>query len=643
MIDPPSRGSRYAYLEPLGSFYLEGWAIDLAGMHRSLELTLVFDGTAELAFRCSIFMPDAARLLGVDESALGAVGFKVALPKHLRGRVFRSVVLRDAETGQDLASLQDLTLPQAGLPYVSDRRSLKAPATTAARAPNQRPLVSAVILNRNGQDCLDTLLASWQRHNTIPSELIIIDHASGDGSHAVVKRWSQTLNIRWVPLDYNDSFSASSNLGARLSKAQFVLFLNNDIELVQDVLPPMIQSLKARGVAAVGLKLLKVAPSLTARLDRSRAQLQHLGVRVKLADYLYWPYEADAATDGEESLHAPQRVPAVTAACMLVKRRDFLASGGFDERYFYGYEDVDYCLRQTYGRKPNQQIICRNDLVAHHLHGHSRLSGRQPEVTRRLVDNQQLMATQYGQWFKAAWWKSLVSGDQQLTSEQLTIGIVYDVSAGTWPERVAKAYPSARVVLFPKSQGWDDLRDLHALISLSAKFTKAPWHTLRQDTGLRADCRLFAVAPTATHAREVAPSKLFHSLRTVGALSKYLAPTERVCISVELPRGRSDGVRALATHIARFTNKFAAACERAGFIAQTIPSEQLDTVGPPVCEWLVRIAHKDRVREPSLFDQASLVTDWRLATDTALPRIDVSIKKAKQAIRSQRGRAFHTP
>ena len=102
MIDPPSRGSRYAYLEPLGSFYLEGWAIDLAGLHRSLELTLVFDGTAELSFRCSIFMPDAARLLGVDESALGAVGFKVALPKHLRGRVFRSVVLRDVETGQDL-------------------------------------------------------------------------------------------------------------------------------------------------------------------------------------------------------------------------------------------------------------------------------------------------------------------------------------------------------------------------------------------------------------------------------------------------------------------------------------------------------------------------------------------------------------
>jgi len=413
-------------------------------------------------------------------------------------------------------------------------------------------MVSAIILNRDGADCLQALLASWYRYNSVPSELIIIDHASRDHSHQVVQDWSDRLDLRWVGLTVNDSFSASSNRGARLAKAPHLLFLNNDIVWVQDVLPAMLQTLQQKTQVAVGLKLLRHDGQSDSPISLARAPVQHLGVRLTLSEHVYWPYECspDNASAGDE-LFAPQQVPAVTAAVMLMRAKDFWRLGGFDERYFYGYEDVELCLRAVQSPHSRRQITCRNDLVALHRHGHSRLSGRQPEVTRKLSVNQQVFSRQLGLWAKQAWWQSLLQQDRQLCADTFTVGLVYDdcpldlrgdlaldlaqapragqspqalqaqANAQAWLSRLQSAFDQARLLLYPRSAGWGDFSQAHVLWVLAPAWAQRSGTVLRREAGLRADCRAVAIveADNANPWLQANPSALCAFVLPTGSAS----------------------------------------------------------------------------------------------------------------------------
>jgi GT2 family glycosyltransferase len=127
-------------------------------------------------------------------------------------------------------------------------------------------------------------------------EWIVIDHDSSDDSLELLDHWARHLDLRVVALDRNDSFSASCNLGASLANAPNLLFMNNDIRWCMDALPQMLNSLRANGACAVGLKLIK--PSLA---HISGHEVQHLGVRFKLREQAYWPYEARETRSGKKS------------------------------------------------------------------------------------------------------------------------------------------------------------------------------------------------------------------------------------------------------------------------------------------------------------------------------------------------------
>src|SRR5690606_34923549 len=68
-----------------------------------------------------------------------------------------------------------------------------------------KPEVSLVILNRNGGPCLEHLFASFEQHNSVPAEFIVIDHASTDSSLRVLQRWQSRLPVQIVALDHNAS------------------------------------------------------------------------------------------------------------------------------------------------------------------------------------------------------------------------------------------------------------------------------------------------------------------------------------------------------------------------------------------------------------------------------------------------------
>lgn len=482
----PASNEVVGHVESVTPFVLTGWAVDIEQPQLAVDLALRIDGEVQLGFRPQSFWPAINEYLGPRGLEPGLVWFELSLPPWVADGQPHQVEVLVARTGLPLTAAATVV---QHVERRLDARALlpRSQRPSRAKAPST-PQVSIIVLNRNGAALLEALLSSWQQHDRspFPVEWIVIDHASTDASLKVLRSWQRRLTLRIVALDSNDSFAASCNRGAGLARSPHLLFLNNDIRWCMDALPTMLASLEQ--ACAVGLKLLKFDPD-----SALQPTVQHLGVRFKLHGDAYWPYEAGAGDLAVENAYSAQVVPAVTAAVMLCRKQDFETVGGFDTHYFYGFEDVDLNLRLS--QHTGRPVLCRNDLVAQHHHGHTRLTGRENPVTQRLAHNEGVIQRRWGAWLKRHAWQSIVHSDGHLCREPLVIAFAAgDLPArrGTPPtpvarralrlaERVAQAHPRARLLWLPPGPGPHDLRDVHVLVVADPVFDLAPLTQRRAD------------------------------------------------------------------------------------------------------------------------------------------------------------------
>ena len=479
------------YVEVVTPFRIAGWAMDLNSPEVAVDLVLRIDGEPGSSFRPQFARPALNESLGAGADRLGLVWFDITPPAALAdGQEHRVAVMSVGDGAVLPAVATQVRHDETRLPWPRTPR----PVTDDRHEPAQ-PHVSVVVLNRNGSGLLHQLFTSWRSHDQspFPVEWIVIDHASSDDSLALLDRWAGHLDLRVIALERNDSFSASCNLGASLAKAPNLLFMNNDIRWCMDALPQMLNSLQAHDACAVGLKLLKPNAAHV-----SGHEVQHLGVRFKLREQAYWPYEASLEHLDREAAHCAQRVPAATAAVLLVRRDDFHDAGGFHTDYFYGFEDVELCLRLE--RVTGRPVVCRNDLAALHHHGHTRLTGRERSVLDRLMRNERVLQQHVGAWLKRQWWISLIRGDRSLCNEPMVIGLAGAIGAAAGGGKglaarlapaISQACPHARILLLPAAPQAHDLRDIHVLIAL------APSVDLRGARHRRADLLVLAWAARA--------------------------------------------------------------------------------------------------------------------------------------------------
>lgn len=200
-----------------------------------------------------------------------------------------------------------------------------------------RPRVSIVIPVYNKLEFTKACLLALQANT--PSHLyetIIVDNASNDGTEEFLKE--QSSRIRFIRNEANQGFARACNQGASAAQADLILFLNNDTEPQPGWLEPLIYILDSDPrVAAAGSKLLY--PDGT---------IQHAGILI-VEDHpstdLLVAINAHQGRPSDFPLaNHPLTVQALTAACLLVRASAFLETGGFDEEYWNGYEDVDLCL-----------------------------------------------------------------------------------------------------------------------------------------------------------------------------------------------------------------------------------------------------------------------------------------------------------
>lgn len=454
------------YVEVVTPFRIAGWAMDLNSPDIAVDLALRIDGEMGSSFRPQFTRPALNESLGAGGDQVGLVWFEVTPPPALAdGQEHRVAVMSVGDGAVLPAVVTQVRHDERRVPWLRT-----SPPVVDAQRRAAGPHVSVIVLNRNGSALLHQLFTSWQEQDRspFPVEWIVIDHGSSDDSLEQLDLWSEHFDLQVVALDRNDSFSASCNLGASLAKAPNLLFMNNDIRWCMDALSQMLHTLQANGACAVGLRLMKPNPAQV-----SGHEVQHLGVRFKLREQAYWPYEAGIEHLDREAAHSAQRVPAATAAVLLVQRDDFHHAGGFHTDYFYGFEDVELCLRLE--RVTGRPVVCRNDLAALHHHGHTRLTGRESSIFDRLVRNECALQQHVGAWLKRQWWISLISGDRTLCNEPLVIGLAGATSeavgagkglAATLAHAISLCRPHARILLLPASPQAHDLRDLHVLIAL---------------------------------------------------------------------------------------------------------------------------------------------------------------------------------
>lgn len=196
--------------------------------------------------------------------------------------------------------------------------------------------LSIIIVNYNDRPHLDACLSSLQKHApSAEHEVIVVDNASSDGS----RNWIAGAfpAVRLIENPANEGFSKANNLGARESRGEFLLFLNTDTVVPSGALDGLLAKLKS------DLSLGAAGPTL---VHGPRSYQVSFGRKVNFAAQLWQklvlnPYHKIRQRSGGKS----RVVGWLSAACLLCRRTAFEQAGGFDERFFLYFEDIDLCLR----------------------------------------------------------------------------------------------------------------------------------------------------------------------------------------------------------------------------------------------------------------------------------------------------------
>jgi GT2 family glycosyltransferase len=217
------------------------------------------------------------------------------------------------------------------------------------RLPNDLPRVAIVMPTRDLverlQPCVESILAKSTYANL---ELLVIDNDSKDPEALdFLRQLATTSRVRVLSFPGEFNFGRLNNFGVAQVESEFVALLNNDLSVITpDWLQEMVSQALRPGIGAVG-----------ARLLYPDDQIQHAGVILGGGGIAAHAHKGLPCSNHGYFSRAilAQELSAVTAACLLIRRRVYQEIGGFDETHLkIAFSDVDFCLRL---RKHGYRIV----------------------------------------------------------------------------------------------------------------------------------------------------------------------------------------------------------------------------------------------------------------------------------------------
>lgn len=258
------------------------------------------------------------------------------------------------------------------------------------------PKVSILIPNKDHKEDLQRAIASIYKKTTYSNfEIIILENNSVEEEiFAYYEQLQKEHDNLWViTWEKEFNYSAINNFGARRADGEYLLFLNNDIEIITpEWIEEMLGYCQREDVGVCGAKLLY-----------PNNRIQHAGVVIGLggpAGHVLRGARNGIFTYAGKA-DCTQDLSAVTAACMMTSKDVFEQAGGFDEELQIAYNDVDYCLKV---RKLGKLVVYNAFVEAYHYESASRgAEDEDPEKEKRWKREIRL--------FNSKWPKILEKGD----------------------------------------------------------------------------------------------------------------------------------------------------------------------------------------------------------------------------------------
>ncbi|MCL2926337.1 MAG: glycosyltransferase, partial [Trichodesmium sp. MAG_R04] len=205
---------------------------------------------------------------------------------------------------------------------------------------NNYPLISLIIAIPNISENLNQWLENFLSVSTYPENEVIL--IGGNGTDNLI----QNPVVKVLSLSGKFNYSRAYNLAAKTAKGEYFVFLNTNLKpAVEDWQRHLLYYAEQSDIGAVGGFL--VFPNGT---------VEHAGIVLgKLGKVNYVMRGFPTNDDGYAgSLVCAREVSAVSRDCLMVSRENFELVGGFNEHFFYDYQDVDLCLKL---RKKGKEII----------------------------------------------------------------------------------------------------------------------------------------------------------------------------------------------------------------------------------------------------------------------------------------------
>ncbi len=278
------------------------------------------------------------------------------------------------------------------------------------------PKVSIVIANKDHREDLERCITSIREKSTYDNyEIIVVENnsdsaeiknyyskllgydyeaavAGAEGRKPVLT--SEDGSLKVVVFDGAFNYSAVNNLGVSVSTGEYILLLNNDIQIITvNWIEELLMYAQREDVGAVGAKLYYG--------DKS---IQHAGVVIGLGAHRtaghshYKQHRQNLGYMGR--LCYAQNVSAVTGACLLVKKSLFEQVGGLEESFAISLNDVDFCLKL---RKLGLLNVFTPFAEAFHFESISRGLDDQGEKAKRYDEESAR--------FREKWKEELAAGD----------------------------------------------------------------------------------------------------------------------------------------------------------------------------------------------------------------------------------------
>lgn len=237
--------------------------------------------------------------------------------------------------------------------------------------------ISIIIPNYNGKELLKKFLPSNLEtifSNNIICEIIVVDDGSSDGSVEFLKE--KFPSVRIISLKENKGFSSACNQGAKISKGDILIFLNNDVKANENFISPLVECLSQNDdVFAVSPKI--ITPVRDVNSGIIYAQFKRGFVREK-----HQPLN-------DININDTKTKPTFYAsgAAFACNKKKFFELNGFDEIYSpYFYEDSDICYRAW---KRGWKIIHEPNSVV--FHDEQQTIGKNKKKAKMIYDRNRLI------------------------------------------------------------------------------------------------------------------------------------------------------------------------------------------------------------------------------------------------------------